>query len=123
MPEPTLLVQAEFSDTLPEPERRIAERYLLGQKPPACLLTRPHLEYLNAVVENVSVSGIRLLVNRALEPGTVMALRLVTGRSSVLQSARVVYAQPRAEGDWAIGCKLSVPLSGGQLESLQEGRH
>jgi hypothetical protein len=122
MPEPTLLVQAEFSENLSERERRMAERYLLSHKPPACLLTRPHLEYLNAIVDNVSAGGIRLLVDRSLEPGTVMALRLKTGRSSVLQSARVVYAQPRAEGDWTIGCKLSMPLSACELESLLEGR-
>jgi PilZ domain len=120
MPKPTLLVQAEFSEGLSEAERRLAERYFLDRKPPTCLLTRPNLEYLNALLENVSVNGIQLLVDRPLEPGTVLALRLTSGRFSVIESAHVIYARPRPEGEWVIGCKLAAPLSGSELESLLE---
>jgi hypothetical protein len=122
MPEPTLVVQAEFSEKLSQPERRLVERYFLGHRPPTCLVTRPNLEFLNAVLENISENGIRLLVDRPLEPGTVMALRLQSGPSSIIQSARVVYARPRTAEEWAIGCKLAVPLSGSELESLAEER-
>jgi hypothetical protein len=118
MAEPAYLVQAELSPALSRAERRMAERHFCRRRPEVRLLTRPGLQVLNARVENVSSNGLRLLVGGPLEPGTILGLQLRNDRPSLIQSARVVYAKQHSEGEWAVGCKLSVPLSAGELKSL-----
>jgi hypothetical protein len=120
MPEPTYLIEAELSPHLSPPERRCAERYFCSRLPVIRLLTRPALQSLSAVVENISVGGVRLLVDLPVPPGTIIALGLLCTRPSLIQSARVVHATPAGEGKWAIGCKLSTPLSKSELACLVE---
>jgi hypothetical protein len=106
--------------SLPDVERRLAERYLCPRRPRARMLTRPDLDQLTAVIENISAHGVRLITDRPLSRGTILALGLLDTRPSFIQSARVVYSLPLAEGKWAVGCRFSPPVQENDMASLRE---
>jgi hypothetical protein len=120
MAQGTPSVPIELAPLLPRLERRGAERYRCGRRPVVRILTRPALQTLKAVVEEVSTAGIRLLITCPLPPGTLLGLGLQSTRPSLIQSARVVHAAPAGEGNWVIGCKLTAPLSPSELAFLLE---
>jgi hypothetical protein len=115
---PVLLVRGELPASLPDAERRLAERFLCRRRPRARMLTRPDLDQLTAVIDNISAYGVRLISDRSLSRGTVLALGLLDTRPSFIQSARVVYSIRLADGKWAVGCRFFPPVQESDIESL-----
>src|SRR5258708_34991127 len=60
------------------------------------LAVRPSFHSFPALVHDVSANGIGFLLNRSLEPGTVLALQLRGGRpgTSLIRMAHVIHARP-----------------------------
>lgn len=72
-----------------------------------------------AKVRDVSTSGIGLVVNRALEPGTFLAIHVNTHFDRPLR-ARVVHSTlQRPEMSWVVGCTLTHRLSVDELQVLR----
>jgi serine/threonine protein kinase len=74
-----------------------------------------------ATIQDISAGGIRLLVRRRFEPGTVLAVEphgLRPSRPSRLL-ARVVRVEPQARRRWVIGCAFSHRLSDDEVQALQ----
>ncbi len=109
------------ADTQPEleVERRRQPRHSCGTARVIHLAIRPSFRAVRAIVSNVSAGGLGLTFNRALDPGTVLAVQ-VRGRRlgvSLVRVARVVHAT-QAGGHWRIGCTISPPFSPEELQSL-----
>jgi serine/threonine protein kinase len=75
-----------------------------------------------ATVENVSKTGLGLVLGRRLERDTILTLELTTAGSNspTLLFARVVRVQAQGFGHWFIGCKFLVPLNDENLQALLE---
>ncbi len=120
MPEPTVIVQADFSTRLSPEERRTATRYFCACPHPVHLLVRPGVISIKAVITDISSQGIGLLLDRPLKPGTVLMLNLRRDRPSLIQSARVVHTRALPDGAWSVACELTIPLPEKDLRSLVE---
>jgi hypothetical protein len=119
-----------MSDSAPKParvslppqaaERRAWVRYpsrrlqllwhLFGVKPP---------EQRPAKIQDISLQGVGLVVDRSFPQGSVLVLRLP---GSLLESrsvlVRVKHLEPLADGQFQVGCTFVVPLTDTQLAEL-----
>jgi hypothetical protein len=118
MPEPTVIVQAEFSARLSPEERRNATRYFCSCPHPVHLLVRPGASVIKGIISDISAQGIGLLIDRPLRPGTVLVVHLRRDRPSLLQTARVIHSRALPDGAWSVGCELTIPLPEKDLRSL-----
>jgi hypothetical protein len=111
-----------------------------GKDPGVCLRYSPHLgsfcvvntslrdgtdgvqDAWPATVENVSKTGLALVLGRRLERDTVLDIDLTTtgGNSPTLLFARVVRVQAQAFGHWFIDCRFLTPPSDDNLQALLE---
>lgn len=100
-------------------ERRSESRRTCRGRGFALFVIRPSLRCFRVPVRDASTYGISFLHDRSLEPGTILALQLGAGMpaASWVRTARVVHATPQGD-EWLIGCRVSPPLSIGELESL-----
>jgi hypothetical protein len=71
-------------------------------------------------VHNLSEGGIGLNLDRPLEQGTNVVIRLKgTSESLMLQlPARVIHATQEVDGSWRIGCAFETKLGAEELEML-----
>jgi hypothetical protein len=84
----------------------------------AQFVVRPDLRRFRAAVCDASAQGLSFLHERALEPGTVLGIRLAAGtHDSLVRSAVVINATP-CRGKWRIGCRVSPPFDPRELEKL-----
>ena len=73
-----------------------------------------------AVVRDISSSGIGLLLPRRFEAGTLLTIELTEtaeGKKHLL-IARVVHATPQPEGNWLVGCTLASSLAEDEVQLL-----
>jgi hypothetical protein len=70
-----------------------------------------------AVLEDVSAAGASLLLGHDPGRAAVLLLQLPGRRAGQTHTrvARVVEAEPGAEGGWRVGCRFSPPLSDAEL--------
>src|SRR5262249_40016246 len=103
------------------PERRTGPRRRCQAAHMVRMLARPGFPSFKALVRDVSPQGLGLLLDRPLEPGTMLAIQLrgcrQRGLSCVL-TARVRHCTELAEGAWVVGCSLSRRLSQAQFAAL-----
>jgi hypothetical protein len=70
-------------------------------------------------LQNISRTGLALIVDRNWESGTNLIVELPTAEGGATPSpARVVHATPRLGGLFLIGCILEIPLNEAQLKIL-----
>lgn len=71
-------------------------------------------------IQDISMSGIGLLLNKRFRPGTHLAVELPDpeGTSARKLLTRVVHTHPQAEGGWLLGCALIDKLSHDEIEAL-----
>jgi len=86
-------------------EGRSHKRYHCRPRTVVRLAVRPSFQSFPALVRDVSAGGIGFLLDRPLEPGTVLALQLRGGRpgTSVVRMARVVHLRrhlPVRDAPW-----------------------
>ena len=77
------------------------------------------------MVQDVSASGIGLLIARRCEPGTVLTVEAGLGSTRAALPVRVVRVRKDNFGHWVHGCAFLQPLAEQELYALVEhlGRH
>ena len=104
-------------------ERRRETRYspgIAGSLIPALIGHAAH----SAVVRNISLGGIGLVVNQdsIAEDDRVIVQLYNSARSCWhLKLARVVYALPRNDDSWTVGCSFAEPFEQGDYQGLIAG--
>jgi PilZ domain len=102
-------------------ERRESERFRCNWYPTVSFLARARtLLAGRGVIRDVSRTGIALISEQILEPGTLLAIQLRSqqhGYSDVL-SARIVRVVHQDDGSCLLGCRLSRSLSNDELAAL-----
>jgi hypothetical protein len=85
------------------------KRHRCGRSTTVRLLAKPSFRSYRASVHDVSRREIGLLIHRAFEPGTVLAIQLQTKNAGIsgILSARVKQAIAQADGYWLLDCTLS----------------
>lgn len=101
-------------------ERRLGDRRPCPHRPRLRIVTQAAASGFRAMVANLSHTGIGLLVERPLGMG-IDFMFIVPGiaedKRRVL-SARVVRGMPQADGGWFAGCRLALPLTELEFETL-----
>jgi hypothetical protein len=99
--------------TASRPRRPVADKDIR-------ILVRPGLALLDAGIKEVSAHDIGLLLDAALEAGTVVAVlnRYASLTDSRILSARVAYSVPDGRGGWLVYCRFSSPLSERELKDF-----
>jgi hypothetical protein len=70
-------------------------------------------------VIDLSPGGMRLLLNRRFEIGTVLEIEIPLARLSVdTLAARVIHINQRETGEWLVGCVFESALSPQDLKAL-----
>jgi hypothetical protein len=84
------------------------------------VVSEPEEQQRSAQVLNISASGIGLLVDQAVETGTLLSLELCSASGDAFQAilACVVHATPQGEGQWALGCNFIRELTVAELQAL-----
>jgi hypothetical protein len=120
MKEQTVRLRPQRVQEAQPSERRDGTREPCKWRPVIRILTRPSFQVRQAMVADVSATGLGLLLQERLAPGTVLAIQLQgkhIGVSRIL-SARVVHVIPHSDGTWHIGCALSTRLTKEERECL-----
>jgi hypothetical protein len=108
VPEPTFLSAAERAAPTPVAKRRATVRYALDADT-ACapLAAWGASQGWEARIRDISRGGLGLLLDRRLEPGTLITVDLpLTPDCPRLLLARVVHATAQPDGGWLVGCAL-----------------
>jgi hypothetical protein len=110
-----------FADGIParSAERRAAVRY--SCKLESALQPVPEGDvFCSAVVVDISPTGIGLLVDRPIEPETLLAVELQSGDSSLSYTLLVEVRHARAgkAGEWRLGCAFARELSEYEVKAL-----
>ena len=118
MPDPSKGASA-VAPPAPPRERRAAVRF-------GCALVTschpvPEGEPLGpGLVRDLSTTGMGLVVDRYVEPETVLAVELENEDAGLSYALMVLVrnARPQADGAWLLGCSLGRDLSPYELEAL-----
>jgi hypothetical protein len=72
------------------------------------------------LLQDVSATGVGLLLARRCEPGTVLSVEVVAGAEREVRrlAARVVRVRKDGFGHWAHGCAFVTPLAAAELDVL-----
>jgi hypothetical protein len=113
---------AEHSSQAAEAERRAWVRYPSAQESVCQPYTQDKGELCwPAQIRDISTGGVKLLMTRRFEPGTVLSVELTAGAESLvrLPVARVRRVRAGQGGGWVIGCQFLTQLSDEELEELR----
>jgi hypothetical protein len=117
-------------DTTDADDRRAFVRYAVGVGSSCTINTSvfdafppensPESAVWPLVVRDVSAGGIGILLARRCEPGTELAVELVTGVNRVTRSllAKVVRVKRDTHGHWVHGCEFVSPLDSKGLNAV-----
>jgi hypothetical protein len=84
-----------------------------------CQTTARVDDFLPAKVEDVSRGGLKLVVPRRFESGTLLRVEVTMGEEVPLTLlARVIHVTARPESSWTVGCALAKELSENEFEAL-----
>jgi hypothetical protein len=112
----------EPSDSATQKDHRVFERYPSGVPTvcqPATARTARDLKW-SAKVQNVSLGGIALALQRRFERGTALAVELPDGDSDFYTTfVKVVHLQCLDDGSWLHGCAFVGQLSDEDLKMLR----
>jgi hypothetical protein len=102
------------------PERRALQRFPGDTLHPLRIRIDKGNNLVLASMQDFSVQGIGIIMNRAVMPGAVVEIELgsLVGRFHDVQTARVCHATLRSDGKWQVGCKLSSLLTVDDIEEL-----
>jgi hypothetical protein len=113
-------VPEPFGPSAVPDERRGAERYPPEPTSICRLMCEGQEGTPQATVRDLSATGIGLLVDRQLKPGSVLILNLQTGSQRLARPlpVRVMHSSPAPEGNWLVGCQFVRRLSEPELQVL-----
>jgi hypothetical protein len=100
--------------------RRGYVRYQCGPATPGRLQVVHGEEWHRVWLLDLSLGGAGLLLNRPLDPGLALVLRLRSDRQHKNYDlpARVAHASRQPDGDWIIGCEFDQQLTDELLDAL-----
>jgi hypothetical protein len=84
----------------------------------SCTFASPVLEDFGPVkIKNVSLTGVGLISPQVLDPGIMLAIKLVNPAKNFSKTAlvRVVHVTPMSEGTFLVGGNLDTPLTYDEL--------
>jgi PilZ domain len=118
MSEPTASLHANGT-TARRAERRGAVRHSCSFDT-ACHPVPEGVDLCAARVQDISTTGVGLLVDRYVEPETFLGLDLQSEDESLAYTllVQVRHAQARGEAEWFLGCAFARELSEYELEAL-----
>jgi hypothetical protein len=104
---------------LPHSERRAKVRYTCRVKSTWRPLGSPSTAW-DAIVQDVSESGLRLLMGMQHKRGTILSVNVECGHERFSKGilVRVTRCQPLQEGLWNLGCSFIKPLKEKELLAL-----
>jgi len=102
------------------PDSRNWQRFPSNVRATYALATEEMPQREPAKVLNISASGVGLLVEQRIEPGTLLSVDLLSGdgRSATTVLACVVHLTEQASDGWALGCNFIQELSASDLQGL-----
>ncbi len=106
--------------TAPGPDRRAGPRYSANPETSCRVTATDDLESQPAEIDNISASGIKVILHRSYEVGTFLVVRLTTMNGSLerILMTRVIRVAPEAAGKYSLGCAFLTPLQGHELFTL-----
>lgn len=120
MAQSTTVSPPQAGSAVPKGERRACVRLQSSAKGSCQSLSMQRETNWDALVRDISCSGIGLVLPRRFEPGALLAVELSEapeGRTRLLL-ARVARAVSQTEGHWLIGCTLANPLTEDEVQLL-----
>jgi serine/threonine protein kinase len=101
--------------------RRGARRYSATLEA-SCRRLQSRSDQWSAMIQDISMTGVRLELNRRFETGTVLSLDVLSEQDAVASSLlmRVCWVRDAHEKKWSVGCAFHQPLSAGELDTLLE---
>ena len=117
MPETSGSQETNLEDTPVRLERRAFERYPCRRSPFVRVIARPNFQAHRAFLQDVSLEGIGLILDRPFDIGTLLAVQLRsthTGVSGIL-TAKVIHATQQGDGSWLVGCTLNRRLTDDEI--------
>jgi c-di-GMP-binding flagellar brake protein YcgR len=103
-----------------EDERRVWVRVPADLQTQLAAPDRPDEAGVAARIRDVSRGGIKLLVDRPFDPGSMLTVVLpaADGKSSLSVLACVVHCQPVGADEWHLGCSFSAELDDDDLDAF-----
>jgi hypothetical protein len=116
-------VEAEFTllkSHLKALKQRSAVRYRCNLATLGRLYFPISREWLDSWVHNLSVTGIGLDLERCLEVGTRLVIRLKgpSGGEPIQAEAQVIHTTQEVDGTWRVGCSFQNQLTPEDLDTL-----
>jgi hypothetical protein len=106
-------------------ERRLRVRYA-SDLPALCQRTdaEVHDIWLRGKISDVSVSGVRLVLNRPFMANSLIVIEPFQTKNVPPRvfEARVVYAGKHETGGWIMGCEFTEQLTQEEMQSLLENK-
>jgi serine/threonine protein kinase len=109
---------------LPSTEERRADPRFPSALEASCRPVRGGKDQWLAEVQDISLTGIRLELERRFEPGAVLAIAVLEEQqeTTAMWLATVRWVRMTASGRWSVGCAFTSPLSENDLNLLLEGK-
>src|SRR5262245_50969098 len=116
----TAPMKAQSPTRSPGQERRASVRWRSIPPGETWITFDGPVETLDALMLDLSISGIGLVLPRRPGLGTFLVIGLTSCRRPLTLQlvARVVRAMPRSDGSWIVGCAFDTLLSPDELEAL-----
>ncbi len=101
-------------------ERRTAPRFPVNRQASCRVMAADDTAFQPAELQNVSTGGIKVLLPRCYDEGTILTVALTDqdGRSERAFLVRVVRVSDQADGRCALGCAFLTPPDGHELLTL-----
>jgi PilZ domain len=117
-------ISASQFESKPEPQivnRRGAQRYPSTLEA-SCRRLHSRPDQWPAVIQDISMTGVRLELDRRFEAGTVLSLDVLSEQDAVASALlmRVCWVRDAQEKKWSVGCAFHQPLSADELDTLLE---
>jgi c-di-GMP-binding flagellar brake protein YcgR len=111
------------TETRSEPSPRNLRASVRYHCPPAAtgrLYLAEDVAYLRAWLQDISLTGIGLLLSKALDTGLFVTIQIKCENSEKTFSlcAHVIHSTQLATGDWIVGCQFVEQLNDDDLDHL-----
>lgn len=104
----------------PKVERRVAPRLPAARVTSCLVIALPNHVPLKVQIRDLSLSGIGLINDSAVENGTFLVVTLRASRKfERVVRARVVHSTEQPDGNWLLGCALSRSLTSEELDAFR----
>jgi hypothetical protein len=113
-------VQVSEESSPPERERRAVPRRACPDPAALPIVASVGKELWSAPIRDISVAGIGLVLDRRVDPGTLVAIELLNKKHNFwhLKLLRVVHVTPHGEEHWLIGTEFLKQFSDDEFQAL-----